>query len=122
KLMRGQPLSSATPVYKGKPSDVSVRAFVAVDGQGHRAAIVDRGVTFFTSEERILTPRGLEQLNVPEKLEMDGLVGGRLLIKLDQSWKAGRKNFAAGSLVQVPLAQAMANPRSLNPILVYAPG
>ncbi|HET9392567.1 MAG TPA: prolyl oligopeptidase family serine peptidase [Candidatus Rubrimentiphilum sp.] len=122
KLTRGQPLSSATPLYKGQPSDVSVRAFVAVDGQGHKAAFVDRGVTFFTSEERILTPTGLEKLNVPEKLEMDGLAGGRLLIKLDQSWNAGGKNFAAGSLVQVPLAQALANPGSLKPALVYAPG
>jgi prolyl oligopeptidase len=121
-LKRGQPLSSASPLYKGQPTDVSVRAFVAVDGQGHRAAIVDRGVTFFTSEERILTPRGLEKLNVPQKLEMDGLVGGRLLIKLDQDWKAGGKNFAAGSLVQVPLAQALANPGNLKPALVYAPG
>ena len=122
KLTRGQPLSSATQLYKGLPTDVSVRAFVAVDGQGHRAAIVDRGVTFFTSEERILTPRGLEQLNVPQKLEMDGLAGGRLLIKLDQDWNAGGKRFAAGSLVQVPLAQALANPRNLKPALVYAPG
>jgi prolyl oligopeptidase len=122
KLARGQALTAATPLYKGQPSDVSVRAFVAVDGQGHQAAIVDRGVTFFTSEERILTPRGLEQLNVPQKVEMDGLAGGRLLIKLDQNWNAGGKSFAAGSLVQVPLAQAMANPGNLRPSLVYAPG
>jgi prolyl oligopeptidase len=122
KLTRGQPLSSATPLYKGLPTDVSVRAFVAVDGQGNKAAIVDRGVTFFASEERILTPRGLEPLNVPQKLEMDGLAGGRLLIKLDQDWKADGKRFAAGSLVQVPLAQALADPSNLKPALVYAPG
>ena len=121
-LKRGQPLSSATALYKGQPSDVSVRAFVAVDGQGHKVAIVDRGVTFFTDEERILTPDGLKLLNLPQKLEMDGLAGGRLLVKLNQNWNAGGKNFAAGSLVQVPLAQAMANPGSLKPALVYAPG
>jgi prolyl oligopeptidase len=122
KLTRGQPLSSATELYKGQPTDVSVRAFVTVDGQGHQAAIIDRGVTFFTSEERILTPSGLEQLNVPQKLEMDGLVGGRLLIKLDQDWSTGGRLYGAGSLVQVPLAQALADPRSLKPVLVYAPG
>ncbi len=122
KLTRGQPLSSATELYKGQPTDVSVRAFVAVDGQGHQAAFVDRGVTFFTSEERILTPSGLEQLNVPQKLEMDGLAGGRLLIKLNQDWNAGGRMFRAGSLVQVPLAQALADPRNLKPALVYAPG
>ncbi|HEV2262707.1 MAG TPA: prolyl oligopeptidase family serine peptidase, partial [Candidatus Rubrimentiphilum sp.] len=121
KLTRGQPLSSATELYRGLPTDVSVRPFVAVDGQGHQAAIVDRGITFFTDEQRLLTPHGLELLNVPQKAELDGLIGGRLLIKLDQDWTAGT-TFRQGSLVQVPLSEALADPRNLKPALVYAPG
>jgi prolyl oligopeptidase len=120
-LKRGQPLSAATELYKGQASDVSVDPFVLHDGHGNNAALINRGVTFFTSEISLLTPKGIEKLNVPPKVEVDGMVDGQLLLKLNQDWSTAGESFKQGSLVEVPLSDALANPASLSPRLVYAP-
>jgi prolyl oligopeptidase len=122
RLRRGQPLSDAVEIFRGKPSDVSVSPFTLYDGQGHTAVLISRGVTFFTSEQYLYGPKGLEKLNVPLKANISGLVDGQLLIQLDEDWHANGKTFKAGSLVCVPLSQAQADPGDLHPRLVYAPG
>jgi len=66
-LKRGQPLSAAVEVYSGIKSDVSVSAGQLGDGRGHRAVMIDRGVSFFQSEERVLTPAGPRKLDLPLK-------------------------------------------------------
>jgi prolyl oligopeptidase len=122
RLKRGQPLSSAVEVFRGKPTDVSVSPFTLHDGHGHQAVMITRGVTFFTSEQYLYGSKGLEKLNVPLKTNIDGLVNGQLLFQLDQAWHADGETFKAGSLVAVPLAQAQADPARLHPHLIYVPG
>jgi prolyl oligopeptidase len=122
RLRRGQPLSSAVEVFRGQKSDVSDGPFVLRDGDGHQAAFISRGVTFFTSEEYLFTPHGLRKLNLPLKFDIRGLVDGRLLISLNQNWSVDGKTFGQGSLVSVPLAEANADPSHLHPTLVYVPG
>jgi prolyl oligopeptidase len=120
-LKRGQALSAATQLYKGQQTDVSAQANVFYDGRGNKAQIIERDVTFFTAEEFLRTPNGVEKLNLPQKIEVQGLVNDELLIKLDQDWNAGRTSFKQGSLIEIPLSGALANPTNLSPQLVYAP-
>jgi prolyl oligopeptidase len=120
-IKRGQPLSAAVEIFSGKPSDVAVSPFVMHDGSGNEAVLISRGVTFFTSEISLLTPKGVQLLNLPLKNEIDGMVDGEILVKLDQDWTAGGASFKQGSLVEIPLTDASAHPSSLSPRLVYAP-
>ncbi len=122
RLKRGQPLSSAEPVYKGQKSDISVGPFAFEDGQGRKAVMLQRGVTFFTSEYYFMTPSGLKKLNVPLKTDIRGLVQGRLLLSLNQDWSISGKTFTQGSLVELNLAQTLADPANPQPVLVYHPG
>ena len=122
RLRRGEPLSAAREVYTGQQGDISVRPFVIQDAQGEKMVALDRGVTFFTDEYRIVTPSGLQTLAVPPKSRVDGVLHGRLLLSLDQSWTVDGKTFAQGSLVQMNFAQAMADPAHPHPVLVYHPG
>ncbi len=122
RLQRGQPLASAVEVYRGTKSDVSVDPNTVRDGQGHQVVFLRRGVSFFTSEYRVLQSTGLQQLNVPQKADISGLVDGRLLISLNEDWNAGGKTFAQGSLVALPLDATLADPAHPHPSLVYAPG
>jgi prolyl oligopeptidase len=122
RLRRGQPLSAAVPVFKGKKSDVSVQPFTLHDGQGHQVVMIDRGVTFFTSEYYVETPKGLQRLVVPDKSDVQGLVNGRLLLSLNQDWTIGGKTLPSGALVSIPLANVMSDPAHPDPSLVYAPG
>jgi prolyl oligopeptidase len=121
-LARGTPLSAATEIFRGTPSDVWAFPFAITDGQGHRAVGVDRGVSFFESQKLLRTPAGLQPLNLPMKAGLAGLLHGRLLIRLAEPWTAGGASFTAGSLVSVELDDAVADPDRLVPTLVYAPG
>lgn len=121
-LRRGQPLSAAAEVFRGKPSDVAVNVVTSVDGEGHTAPIIYRGVTFFTNEHYLLTAAGPQKLSMPLKSDVDGLADGQLLVQLNEDWAVDGKTFKQGSLVAIPLAQVQANTQALHPALVYAPG
>ncbi len=118
RLHRGQALDQAAEVTRGTPADISVSPEVLVDGDGHKAVLVDRGVTFFTKEYRQETPQGLVPLPLPPKATVIGLVAGRLVAKLDQDWqpKTGPA-IPAGSLAALDLSRPDAPPQ-----LVFAPG
>ncbi len=121
-IKRGQPLSAATEVFRGEKSDVSVNPFLLTDGTGKRALGIDRGVSFFESEKRLITPAGLRKLNVPVKSSLAGLFKGRAMLRLAERWIVNGTTFSAGSLVSFDLAAAQADPEHLAPALVYAPG
>ena len=122
RLRRGQPLSSAVEVFRGTKNDIEVAATVFNDAQHDRVTIVDRALTFFTSEQYLLTPQGVRRLNVPLKVQPTALVDGRLLFTLAQDWVVAGQTFRQGSLVAVDLAALMTDPGHLKPRLVYAPG
>lgn len=123
RLKRGQPMSSATEVYRGAKTDVSAGASTLIDGDNNKVVMVSRSPSFFENERFILTSKGTDSLGIPNKANIRGMVDGRVLISLDTSWTtSGGKTFTAGSLVSVPFAAMVANPAKLEPTLVYAPG
>lgn len=123
RVKRGEPLTSATELFRGTKSDVSVSVGVTRDGDGHRAVAIDRGVSFFESERHLYTGGIVAPaLALPKKAEIVGLVADRLLIEIRDDWKPDATTFAKGSLVAVDLAKASADPQHLVPTLVFAPG
>ena len=51
------------------------------------------------------------------------MVDGRVIIQSQEAWApAGGKEFPAGSLLSLDLAQLKANPARLKPTLIYKPG
>lgn len=122
RLRRGAPLESAVEVFRGEKSDVSVNPSTFNDGTGHSITIVDRGVTFFTSQDYIVTPSGTKRLATPEKANFQDLVDNRLILSLNQDWDVAGKHFTQGSLVAIDAAAAQADPAHLAPVLIYAPG
>jgi len=123
-LHRGQTLSQAQMVFYGDPTDVEVSPGVLVDGQGHRAALIVRRVSFFETETYLLGDHGADLLTLPKKSSVEDLVAGRLIVSLKEDWTPtpGGKTFAPGSLVAIDLAAARAEPDRLFPTLVWAPG
>ncbi len=122
RLRRGQPLAAATEIFRGQPSDVSVQGFTMYDGTGHRITLINRGVTFFTSQQYVVTAAGVQRLAVPEKVDFNTMVDGQLIISLNQDWDVNGKHFPEGALVAVDAAAAKADPAHLHPVLIYAPG
>jgi prolyl oligopeptidase len=121
RLRRGQPLSSAVEIFRGQVSDVSVDVRALADAKGHRALLIERGVTFFESETKLLTASGIKRLGLPKKASVVELFDGQLIVKLKEDWPAAGPQFTQGMLVAIDLAQAIARPGALHPTIVVAP-
>jgi prolyl oligopeptidase len=123
RVTRSQPLSAAVEVYRGEKSDggYGVSPAVLMDGHGRTLAFVDRPLDTFRHETWVLTAKGAERLAIPAKANIEDLVGGRVLVRLDEAWSAGSQSFSPGSLVDLPLAAVKADPANLHPKLVWAP-
>ncbi len=121
-LTRGTPLSNAAEIYRGTAADVWGFPFAFSDGEGHRALGVNRGVSFFESENRLITPTGLKQLDLPRKVGLLGLFQNRLLIRVAEPWTANGTTFVAGSLLSLDLAAATTDPGHLKPTAIFLPG
>ncbi|MFD1104565.1 prolyl oligopeptidase family serine peptidase [Sphingobium olei] len=120
-LKRGQPLSAAQEVYRGAASDqVGVYPSIVSDGAGNRAAILYRGVTFFTNETFLVTPQGVKKLPLPAKSNVQGMVDGQVLIQTSQIWQSGGVTVPSGALAAVPL-KALQSGETLKPQILFAP-
>ena len=105
RMLRGQPLSAATEVFRGKPTDVEVDPFSVADGAGHHADFILRGVTFFESEQYLVTPKGAVKLALPAKSHIAGTgeAGRLVIVSLDEDWTVAGQAFKQGSLVALDL-------------------
>ena len=124
RLVRGQPLASATEVFRGSKSDggYGVSPLDLHDGAGHTALLISRPLSTFEAAYYIVTAQGPQLLGVPLEAQPAGLVAGRLLFIIQKEWSVDGSTFPQGSLVAVDLAAATADPAHLKPSLVYAPG
>ena len=122
---RGQPLESAKEVFRGdvKDNGYGNSAVVFVDGQGHRAVIVRRNLSTFAQENYLLLPDGAKKLALPLKARVTGLVGGQLLITLDDDWtpQGQTTKIAEGSVIALQLAAIEKDQARLKPVVVFAP-
>ncbi|MEO6580063.1 MAG: prolyl oligopeptidase family serine peptidase [Sphingomicrobium sp.] len=126
RLKRGQPLSSAVELFRGKPDDggYGVVPYVARDAGGRTLAVIVRPLDTFNSETHIVTAKGVRRVGIPAKANIVDLIDGRVIIQSQEPWTpAGRSRaYAAGSLFAVDLAALKANPATPRPTLIYTPG
>jgi len=114
---RGTPLSEAHDVMRGDSGDVSVDPMTLDDGQGHHLVLIHRGVSFFDERYLRLDPDGLHPIDLPRKLQLWGLLQGRLILSINEDFKADDgRIFTAGSLLSIDPAA----PRHM-PQLLFTP-
>ncbi len=121
---RGTPLTSAQEMFRGQRTDqLGSSASVLHDAQGHQVVLFTRGVTFFEFQNFVQTPGGVEQLMIPAKANVAGLVEGRLLVEVRQDWTpAGQaKTFRQGSLLAMQVDDVLRDPVRLKPTVVFEP-
>jgi prolyl oligopeptidase len=122
---RGQPLENAEEVFRGDTKDNGYgnNARVLVDGQGHHALIVQRNLSTFAHENYLLLPGGPRKLSLPPKSSVGGLMGGQLLVTLDEDWtpEGQTSKITKGSVVALELAAVEKDQTRLKPTVVFAP-
>jgi prolyl oligopeptidase len=120
KLKRGQSLDAAMEVFRGKPDDVGVSPAVLHDGDGHVVTLVVRSLDFYHSEIYQLTETGVVKLNLPAKVDLQGLLAGQLVFTTLEDWDG----YRAGDLLAFR-PQELASPAAAGPDprhLVFSPG
>jgi prolyl oligopeptidase len=124
RLRRGQNLDQAVEIYRGERSDVGAGAFVLRDGAGRAHGLIGyRNVGSHETRYTLLRARGNVALNLPERANLEGIVDGRLLVRLSEAWQApGGSSFATDSLISYDLEQWKRDPLTAPPSLVFAPG
>jgi len=105
-LKRGHPLAHATEVYRGQQSDggYGVSPMVFRDKAGAvEAVLFSRPLDTFRSEIWRLVDGKPVKLNLPERVAVEGVMAGNLIFSPDQAWSFDGQDYAAGSLLSLPL-------------------
>ena len=126
RVKRGQPLSAAVELFRGKPDDggYGVTPYVLRDGQNRTLDVISRPLDTFNAETYVLTAKGVRRVAIPQKADLSDLVDGRVIASLREDWTppGSKTRFAGGSVVSLDLASLKADPAHPKATLVYAPG
>ena len=114
---RGTELLTAHEVLRGQPTDVQVHPGTRREEGLPPAALLNRQMRFYERERHLLLADGPPvRMDLPPDanawLEQDWLV-----VALRNAWSTGARNFAAGSLLAIPMAQATASQREIHVLL-----
>jgi prolyl oligopeptidase len=122
-VRRGQPLAEARELLRGRPEDVQVSPYSLYDpATGRAEVLIARAVSFFETETYALEGGAAVRLPLPLKHTVQGLLGGRLLVTLQQDWTPvpGGPTFPSGALVAADFAALKSGRAEVE--AVYAPG
>jgi prolyl oligopeptidase len=122
-LRRGQPLDQAKEVFRGSADDVSVDPLVLRDAQGHEVVLIQRATDFFHTETYQLTDNGVVRLDLPQKINLHGLLDGRIVFTTEEDWSRAGERFGAGSLLAfAPRDLSGGSSSADHHHLLFAPG
>ncbi|MBN6150969.1 S9 family peptidase [Xanthomonas sp. AmX2] len=110
---RGTPLSSATPVYEGKPEDMYIAA-LHDDTPGYERDFVTRTLAFYNDELYLRGADGrLTKLDVPNSANKR-VHQQWLTLELRDPWTVAGKTYAAGALLATRFDDFMAGKRQFQ--------
>ena len=117
---RGAPLATAPELARGEASDVAITPFTLDDTDGSHHSFIVRGLTFFETSYRLITPSGLVDVTLPRKSTIQGLYRGRLIVTLEQEWQIAGRTYPNGALIAIALNAAANSTPAIEQI--FAPG
>ena len=120
-LKRGQALSAATEVFRGKAEDggYGVTPVALRDADGKlQALIAARPLDTFNGEYHLLDNAGARKLAIPLRASPQGLIDGQVLLTLEQDWDGHGKT---GDLLALDLAALKTAPDAPKSTLVLRP-
>ncbi len=118
---RGTPMATAKTIFTGQLSDVSSGGTVFREPSGNYA-LIQRGITFFTSEYYYIMPDGSTvKLPLPLGADLKGMQNGNLIFTLRDDWTPqGGAAMTKGSLVAFPLVPFQ-NTKTAHYDVLYTP-
>lgn len=96
---RGTPISTAKTIFEGQKEDISVSA-ARVTHRGITHEIVNRAVTFYTSEVFLMKGSKLLKLDIPEQTGYE-FFGTQFIVTPNEVWTTGGKTYPQGSVLAI---------------------
>jgi prolyl oligopeptidase len=120
---RGQPMDSATEIFRGEVKDVQAAFATFDDGEGHRAAVIQRDVSFWEHQWLLMLADGVHKLALPAKAELSGFIENQLIFSLRQDWtpEGAASGLKQGSVIAIDCDAASKDPVHLKPTVVFVP-
>jgi prolyl oligopeptidase len=112
---RGTPLSAATTLFEGKPTDVAVDV-TANFAEGKVVPVVYDVITFFSATVQLFREGKLALLDVPHGADY-GLIGDRLVVYLRTPWDVSGHAYGEGSLIGIAARDFFAGKRDFETIV-----
>lgn len=110
---RGTPLTAATVVYEGKPTDMSISA-MHDDTPGFERDFVDRTLAFYNQELYLKGADGkLVKVDVPNSASTS-VKRQWLTVELREPWTVGGRTYKAGALLATHFDDFMAGKRHFD--------
>ena len=123
RMARGQPLSAAKEVFRGKPTDLAVFPAVLRDSDGKVIAeVAVRYITTFETQYALLGDGEPKVLDLPAKANLMGSIADRMLVQIDEAWSRGGTQYPANSILSFDLAAWKRDPNAAPATLVWAAG
>ncbi|MBC3873898.1 prolyl oligopeptidase family serine peptidase [Undibacterium flavidum] len=96
---RGTPISTAKTIFEGQKEDISVSAS-RVSHRGITHEIVNRAVTFYTSEVFLMRGSKLQKLDIPAQTGYE-FFGKQFIVTPNEAWTTGGKTYPQGSVLAI---------------------
>ncbi|MFZ3002354.1 MAG: prolyl oligopeptidase family serine peptidase [Undibacterium umbellatum] len=96
---RGTELSAAKTLFEGQKTDMAVGAYSS-DHKGVHRELVNRQITFYTSEQYLKEGDKLTKLDVPAKSNVS-FFDKQAIITPREAWNVGGKTYASGSVLAI---------------------
>ena len=75
----------------------------------------------FRHQISLWTGTAARRIALPAKLDLNGLLAGRLIVTINEDWRPQGRTFAQGSVLALDLAAVQKDPEHLRPTVVFAP-
>ncbi|HVZ30208.1 MAG TPA: prolyl oligopeptidase family serine peptidase [Asticcacaulis sp.] len=123
RLKRGETLDQAVEIFRGKSDDVSADRGVLRDIDGKYVIdMATRSPSFFETITTFFTDSGPVTLPLPLTSEFDAYYKGQAIYLLKEDWTSAQgTTFKSGALVAFDLKKALAEPRLLEPTVIFQP-
>lgn len=123
RLTRGEPLSKAKEVFRGKPDDIAVFPAVLLDSDGKVIAeVAVRWITAFETRFALLGEGEPTILDLPAKANLIGSIANRVLVQIDEAWSRGGTQYPVNSILSFDLDAWKRDPNAAPATLVWAAG
>ncbi len=115
---RGTDLKDAKLIFEGDENNMGIWGYT-FPTKNKTYQVVMQYMTFYTTKYFVIENGELVQLNLPEDVELAGILDDLIVLKLKSAWQVANQTFKQGAVVSIKYTDLVKG--NVNPELVVTP-